>query len=371
MIDGRLMSFQALRAQEQALQQTCAEQDTELRLFEAELHTRQALLQRTQAERQNVGDKVGSACGECGKAYSADDLDGALRAIEARLATAQRAVTEAHGAVAEQRDDRDKARQALTDFQASLPDVTQLTAMRGQLQQQQAKLMAVDAQVAARQASVQAQRQAAADRRAQRNPHEDSYDEEVAALESIVEAIAQSEQAMQDKTRQLLLAKAAVDVYAPAGVRAQILDTVTPFLNDRTADYLSVLSDGNLEAEWSTLTRTAKGELREKFAITVSNQTGGKTFRSISGGEKRKVRLATAMALQDLVAARATKPISILFADEIDSALDEAGVERLMTVLEDKARTTGSIFVVSHNPISAIRETVLVRKENGIASIIE
>lgn len=145
---------------------------------------------------------------------------------------------------------------------------------------------------------------------------------------------------------------AVVQLYGPAGVRAQILDTVTPYLNERTADYLSALSDGNITAVWSTLSRTSAGAIREKFAIEVNHAQGGDSFASISGGEKRKVRLACALALQDLVASRATQPLDLFIGDEIDDALDVSGLERLMTILERKARDKGTVLVISHNDLS-------------------
>jgi DNA repair exonuclease SbcCD ATPase subunit len=114
-------------------------------------------------------------------------------------------------------------------------------------------------------------------------------------------------------------------VFSPTGVRAYLLDEVTPFLNEQTAKYLGTLSDGNLTATWTTLVKTAKGDLREKFSIEVTNVTGGETFKGISGGEKRKVRIACALALQDLVARRASKPIELFIGDEIDDALDSRG----------------------------------------------
>ena len=135
----------------------------------------------------------------------------------------------------------------------------------------------------------------------------------------------------------------------PKGVRAHILDTITPLLNDRTARYLDVLSDGKLRAVWTT-PLTKKGEVREQFNIAVSNEVGGGTFESLSGGEKRKVRVACRLALQEIVASRATKPIELSIADEVDHALDEAGVERLIGVLNEKAEICKSLFVISHNP---------------------
>jgi DNA repair exonuclease SbcCD ATPase subunit len=166
------------------------------------------------------------------------------------------------------------------------------------------------------------------------------------------------------------VAQAVTKVFSPAGVRAHILDTVTPFLNDRTAEYLSTLSDGNISAVWSTLSKTAKGELREKFVIEVENGKGAKSFRGLSGGEKRKVRLATMMALQDLVASRATKPLNLWIGDEVDDALDSAGLERLMSILERKAREKGTVLVISHNELRDwIDEVTVVRKSGGYSKV--
>jgi DNA repair exonuclease SbcCD ATPase subunit len=133
---------------------------------------------------------------------------------------------------------------------------------------------------------------------------------------------------------------------------------------------LGALADGNIHAAWATLTKTAKGELKEKFNIEVVNDKGAENFAGLSGGEKRKVRLATAMALQDMVASRATKPINIFIADEVDHALDESGLERLMGVLERKARERGTVLVISHNSLSDwISEVITVTKTAGIATV--
>jgi DNA repair exonuclease SbcCD ATPase subunit len=172
--------------------------------------------------------------------------------------------------------------------------------------------------------------------------------------------------------KELSVFESVVKVFGPAGVRAHILDTVTPFLNERTSDYLSVLSDGNLSAIWSTLSTNAKGEIREKFSIDVKNNEGGSTFKLVSGGEKRKVRIATMLALQDLVASRASKPIELWIGDEIDDALDPAGLERLMSILERKARERGTVLIISHNELKDWCDVTLnvVKKGKGDSTIV-
>jgi DNA repair exonuclease SbcCD ATPase subunit len=200
---------------------------------------------------------------------------------------------------------------------------------------------------------------------------------ELRVVEHITEAIKLNQEeleaaegAIAELEKEAEVANAVVKVFSPAGVRAHILDTVTPFLNDRTSDYLSALSDGNIHAIWTTITTTTKGDLREKFNIEVSNDKGGKSFKSLSGGEKRKVRLATMLALQDLVASRATKPIGLWIGDEIDHALDEAGLERLMGILDRKARERGTVLVISHNSLSDwVDNVVTVTKRDGVSTI--
>lgn len=157
-----------------------------------------------------------------------------------------------------------------------------------------------------------------------------------------------------------------IKVFSRSGVRAHILDTVTPFLNDRTAVYLNALTDGNISAIWSTLSSNVKGEAVERFNIDVQSKVGAAHYNGLSGGEKRKVKLACAMALQDLVSSRAVKPIELFIADEIDDALDDQGLERLMGILDEKAKTKGTVLVISHNSLSDwIRQSIVMIKSGG------
>lgn len=202
------------------------------------------------------------------------------------------------------------------------------------------------------------------------NPHQELFDQlfrEIAVIgASLSSATAKCEEA-HDYSE---VCKSVVEVFGPAGVRAHILDTVTPYLNAKTAEYLTALSDGHITARWTTLTRTKAGELREKFGIEVSNDMGADSFKGLSGGEKRKVRLACMLALQDLVASRATKPINLLLCDEIDDALDAPGLERLLGILEKKGRERGTVIVISHRQLSDwIDNVTVVTKKGGVSTI--
>jgi DNA repair exonuclease SbcCD ATPase subunit len=204
----------------------------------------------------------------------------------------------------------------------------------------------------------------------EKNPFLEMAEAEAAKLTKLTRDLADITNQVEEAAKDVEVASNAVKVFGPTGVRVFLLDTVTPYLNERTSHYLGTLSDGRIEAVWTTLAKSAKGELIERFSIEVEKADGGKSFKALSGGEKRKVRLACALALQDLVGSRATKPINLWIGDEIDDALDEAGLERLMAVLEEKAREKGTVAVISHNSLRDwIRETVTVTKEGGRSTV--
>ena len=71
-----------------------------------------------------------------------------------------------------------------------------------------------------------------------------------------------------------------------------------------------------------------------------------------------------------MVASRAEKPIGLWIGDEIDDALDDAGLERLMGVLEKKAKERGTVMVISHHSLSDWCDQVItVKKAGGVSEI--
>ncbi|MGZ8172971.1 MAG: AAA family ATPase [Methylobacter sp.] len=319
-----------------------------------------------------VEERVGTPCSECGKDYHEEDITEARANITKNLKEALLFLK----TLKERKEDAEKLLNiALTtrkDFIASMTDVSMLLKRHSELQSDVAesdkRALEYDRAVAETDA-LKSQIKTLQDREL---PYRELIEEkkrEVEAFseqkESLTADLVKFEAALETTVK-------AVDVFGRAGVRAHILDTVTPFLNERTAEYLGTLTDGNIVASWSTLGKTAKGELREKFAITASKHSGSKTFRGLSGGEKRKVRLSTAMALQDLVASRVTKPIEFQLYDEVDDALDVSGLERLMTIMDKRGREKGTVLVISHNDLADyISNSIVVTNKGGVSEITD
>ncbi|MCT4654716.1 MAG: AAA family ATPase [Cohaesibacter sp.] len=92
------------------------------------------------------------------------------------------------------------------------------------------------------------------------------------------------------------------------------------------------------------------------------------TMTLLSGGEQA----LTAMAL--IFAVFLTNPAPICVLDEVDAPLDDANVERFMTLLEEMRKLTNTRFVtITHNPITMARMDRLfgvTMAERGISQLV-
>lgn len=320
---------------------------------------------------EEVNTKVGEPCPTCGKAYCVEDLstvkESFIEQARSEICQAQASVT----SVAKYQEHLEKALKIESSLVAGTPDVSaiisrieQLTKELGTLRHREKEVVAVEAMVARARSEVNRITKETNPFLAVIKRHEES----LAANKSNYGVLKTELKNIQE---QALLLDNARQVYSPAGVRSHILTSVTPFLNIRTAEYLNTLSDGNIIAEWSTMEATKKGEYRDKFNICVSKTGSSKSFQTLSGGEKRKVRIACSLALQDLVASRASKSIELFIGDEIDDALDTAGLERLMGILEAKARERGTVMIISHKEMKSwFRETITVEVKEGRSYVV-
>lgn len=322
---------------------------------------------------QNIHNKVGTACKECGKVYKEEDLTDAVNALQKDKKERQKAILKSFEnfkkLVEEAKTEAIKASEArrklsspteLTKRQLEVGNKincnterkTEVSRLSKMLGEKTKALVEIEAELAGK------------------NPFESMLTKLNDDLKSKDNHWATLASEAEMKQMEVYVAEEVNNLYGVKGIRAHILDTITPFLNERTAFYLNTLSDGEITATWQTLTKTAKGDFKEKFSIDVQSVKGANCFAGLSGGEKRKVRVATSMALQDLVASRAKKPIDLYIADEVDHALDASGLERMMSILEEKAKQFGTALVISHNSLRDwIDNSIVVTKRDGISTV--
>jgi DNA repair exonuclease SbcCD ATPase subunit len=369
-VNTKLASMDSYQRAVNDAQKVVNEQTSELRLVDREITQNTNDTRKLKADYESVGKIVGTGCDTCGKPYTEDDIATRKKILKGQL-------NDAIGCVKRRREFKVEVEAKLSELQSELqkakdavPDTSTELKRRDTLSDSlrridDTKRTANDAAKQLRDEMIRLKKL-----KTQINPNDDLLAQERKLLKDVQQEYDELAGKIKALESEHNVRKAASQVFGPAGVRAHILDTVTPFLNDRTNHYLSSLTDGNISALWSTIDTNAKGEIKEKFAIAVQSRVGGKTFKGLSGGEKRKTRLACSMALQDLVSSRATKPIELYIADEIDHALDEAGLERLMEILEDKASDRGTVLVISHQPLQDwCSNYVTVVKSGGVSHL--
>ena len=369
-IATRLASIDSERAQQRALESEQTRLGHELRHAEDRLKSDKALAATQKLQLDNVTSEIGTDCTSCGQTITEAAVAGRQSALAAQIRDTVGGCKHSAAAIGELRGKLSDAVSALETFTASMTDTSELVTRQQAIQRELDAQAACAADVNMQTATAKRLRDELDKLEASTSPYLSLIDDANTRLDQARTRLVDDNAALEQAKARLQTAGLVVEVFGPAGIRAYILDTVTPFLNDRTARYLSVLSDNNISAVWSTLTKTAKGELREKFAIEVTTRTAGESFRSLSGGEKRKVRLSAALALQDLVSSRSAKPIQLWIGDEIDDAVDVSGLERLMTVLEEKAKEKGTVLIISHNSIGDwVRQHATVTKTDGVATM--
>jgi DNA repair exonuclease SbcCD ATPase subunit len=336
----------------------------------AELQARASVQSLTQ-QLAAVDHKVGCPCDSCGRPLTNAELAAARSAVQIRLdqakvdfANATVAAEDAENALYAAQRAHDAFKQRMTDLSKEVAQRASIEAQRAILTQKEHRRQQIVAQARNDMETIKRLK-------AEASPFEGKKQTIQKSIDTIDHDAKLKQTELSIKQRRAALENEVVRVFSPAGVRARVLDEVTPYLNGQTSKYLSILSDGNITAEWSTLTMNKAGELKERFAIDVSSVSSSQTFKGLSGGEKRKVRVATALALQDLVATRATKPIDLFIGDEIDHALDASGLERLMVILDEKARERGTVMVISHNSLrDEISNVLLVERTSTGDTVI-
>ena len=355
----------------QAANAMVADAAAEIRATESARDRAVHAAKKSKMSADNVSSSIGKPCSTCGKPYTKDDLSHVhdthanevrKQVDEAKSLTADIAAkTERHGKIVVLRD---RLIASTPDVSAITERISELTRNLGNIKSRQIEIKAAESALQRANAQVRSISE-------ETNPHNAAVERHRENLVTHKEKLKEIRKEIAGMKDQTVLLEKARQVYSPAGVRSHVLTAVTPFLNDKTAEYLSTMSDGNISAVWSTMDTTKKGEIRDKFNIAVEKTGFSKDFRGLSGGEKRKVRLACALALQDMVANRASKSIQLFIGDEIDDALDSAGLERLMGILEAKARERGTVMIVSHKEMKSwFRETVTLEVKEGRSYVI-
>lgn len=157
------------------------------------------------------------------------------------------------------------------------------------------------------------------------------------------------------------------------GLPSFVLDSVMPYITERANHYLETLADGDIKMNFSTQRelKSAKGEMRDEISISWEIEGLDDSYPP-SGGQLKKMEIATDLALMDLVASREGGSIDLLMMDEVLDGLDPEGRQRVLQLLHELRAKRGSIFVISHDAEVAeiFEKSLIVVKEDGVSKLV-
>lgn len=162
-------------------------------------------------------------------------------------------------------------------------------------------------------------------------------------------------------------------MFSNTGIKSHVLDLVTPYLNERANHYLSALSGSDIEITFTTQKKNKDGSLTDKFDVEINNVSGGENYQANSVGEKRRIDLSISLAIQDLVMSKANLSTNLVVYDEVFDGLDAIGCENVITLLKERLKNIGTIFVITHSQhLKPLFDKVItVQKENKVSTIKE
>lgn len=156
------------------------------------------------------------------------------------------------------------------------------------------------------------------------------------------------------------------------GIRNYVIDNKLPYLNLKIAEYISYLTNDTANVHVSSQKQLASGESRDKISVAIQNPFGADGYGGSSGGERRRVDIATLFALGDLAALESNAQVELRLLDEPFESLDGPGNEQVVRLLNQLVvPRSKTVLVMSHDdqlkPL--FQNSIRVVKKNGISRI--
>jgi DNA repair exonuclease SbcCD ATPase subunit len=153
-------------------------------------------------------------------------------------------------------------------------------------------------------------------------------------------------------------------------LKLKLFEAACPFLDARAAYHLTALGNDQIHVEFSTVKRLATGEPKEEFCVRAWSDTGGASFGSLSGGEKKMTSFAIGLALADLASSQATGTTDFLILDEPFEQLDERNSESIVNYLQGVCDKSTILLVSNEAHLKQLLPNrIHVVKRKGVSNI--
>lgn len=186
-----------------------------------------------------------------------------------------------------------------------------------------------------------------------------NIDEEKAKLKEVAEQAMGQVQQKSTLLDQRNLQEVASLLLKDTGIKTAIIKEYLPVMNKLINKYLS------------TMDFYVKFELDESFNETIKSRNRDEfTYDSFSEGEKQKINLAVLFAWRQIAKMKNSVNTNLLIMDEVlDSSLDAAGVDMMLTLIGDLSHT--NTFIISHREVAdKFNNIIKVEKRNDFSVIL-
>ena len=192
--------------------------------------------------------------------------------------------------------------------------------------------------------------------RERHNTRIDIIQEQTKEFESELDGITAELSAVEDKLTILEILKKA---FSTNGLLAYKIESLVKELESLTNDYLAEFSDGRFSINFIVE--------NDKLNVLVTDTGKVIDILALSRGELARVNIATLVAIRKLMTSISRSQINVLFLDEVNQALDEAGKEKVVEILLKEE--TLNTYLVSHGWTHPLLEKVEIIKEDNISRL--
>jgi len=145
--------------------------------------------------------------------------------------------------------------------------------------------------------------------------------------------------------------------FSTNGLLAYKIESLVKELESLTNEYLAEFSDGRFSINFVVE--------NDKLNVEVGDNGKIIDILALSSGELARVNIATLVAIRKLMTSISRSQINVLFLDEVNQALDEAGKEKVVEILLKEE--TLNTFLVSHGWTHPLLEKIEILKEDNIS----
>lgn len=377
--------------------------DAEISKMQSKIESNDSMISRLtskksslEAKIKDVTSSIGTPCPTCGQPLTEDSVASAISELEAQIKELDEEITEytessdeLKSKISELEESKNTTESNKTDIQARIDELSSLYKKSSKLRDKYQELVQrlselnkdkntyvvkkekLSGKIELLKDRINNSNKTIESKKSMSNPYDSIIDNLNQKRQKLEESIKGHQEVLKTYEDERKLCDFWCKAYSNSGIKSLLLDDVTPYLNRQANKYLRKLSSDHMEIVFSTQSTLKSGEVREKFSVEVINSDGGSSYASNSSGEKKRVDIAINLALQSLVASRSNKKLNLIILDEILDSLDDAGVEHIMSLLQEISNDKSSVFVISHNDSikSVFTNTITVVKENGYSML--